>query len=681
MGNTEKTILVTGDQVIDRFIYVEGFGDTPPNLREAWVEAQQFWTENLKGGAGALVAYLNALGLEAADPFGKIKNPGESIYAITRQGDNQRRQWRTGLAMVCGERPVPCVKMGPLDQKQYPLTSPAVFLDFKQGCLESNMEHVLPFLTGRPYLVRTHDPRRAEWRNFREQGLGPGIWASPIQDMAESKLWFPGNWEDMYERVIAYLQEDPTLWSGDQWIHTIVLQISYDGALVLNPGKENAKGNLVVFAGDQPGSFLRRGLGAVIGGGIVFVASLCRALLGKASAIECARDGLAWARTIVEEGYVGPVENNNKAGRWKLKGSTNLCTPNPGKPSSSEIIDYSLERARGTWEEVRNIVCGDNAAVRRSAVLIMGKLITACPDYARTLLRLVGRLENHRKQGNGILSFTIFGGPGSGKSFVAKQLAAAADADGESFEEQSFNISQFGDLSRLTDAFQQIQAIGLRGKIPFVLWDEFDTFFDDKRGGWLQYFLMPMQDALFFDGTTSRALGKCIFAFVGGTFENEGAFKKWALEEDEGKSLKGTDFHSRLDSSITVPPVEIEPPPVQLWDTPDRAKLVRAIMLRAFLQKQKKLQCIARDVLTYLIHVPLEHGVRSLQKIIEASELRRTPVFEAHHLPPADVLELHVKDLGADTTTPVKDFLAKYPGYDKYASKEPLELLWRAKKG
>lgn len=33
-----------------------------------------------------------------------------------------------------------------------------------------------------------------------------------------------------------------------------------------------------------------------------------------------------------------------------------------------------------------------------------------------------------------------------------------------------------------------------------------------------------MQDAMFFDGTTTRALGKCIFVFIGGTYEDESEF-------------------------------------------------------------------------------------------------------------------------------------------------------------
>jgi hypothetical protein len=107
--------------------------------------------------------------------------------------------------------------------------------------------------------------------------------------------------------------------------------------------------------------------------------------------------------------------------------------------------------------------------------------------------------------------------------------------------------------------------------------------------------------------------------------------------------------------------------------------MVRALMIRTFLKKQKKVKAIDRDLLTYLIHVPLQHGVRSLQRIILASELDRTPVFERYHLPPIDVLQLHVKGLDIDTVDPVSEFVDKLEGYDVSAEPEPIELKWKNK--
>ena len=298
------------------------------------------------------------------------------------------------------------------------------------------------------------------------------------------------------------------------------------------------------------------------------------------------------------------------------------------------------------------------------------------PDYARTLLRLASQLETHVKTGGGILSVSIFGGPGSGKSFVAKQLTHMVDPVGKTFQELQFNISQLGDPVRLLGALQQTQTISLQGKIPFVLWDEFDTSLQGETAGWLPYFLMPMQDAKFLDGTAERDLGKCIFIFIGGTFNNEKDFKKWALDTDEGRKAKGPDFHSRLGSYLTVPSIDLRLPPEEAFTKSDVATLNRAIIIRNCLKKQERVKTIAQDVLAYLLLIPLVHGARSLQRIITASDLKRTSTFQAFHIAPLAVLELHVKEPITNAGEPVQEFLRKIK-CEGLAEEPPLPLRWK----
>lgn len=674
MSQEKRKLIVTGDHALDRFIYVEGIRDEPPNLREAWVGANRFWTEVLKGGAGSVIECLKAIGFDAKDPFDMPETVAESVYILTRQGAAEDRKWRIGQAIVAGERKLPCCDMKPLAQDQYPSTIPAIFVDFNQGCLKENKDEILGFFEGRNYMVRTHDPRKLEWAKLREQGLHDGIWFSPLQDMFEGALSFAGNWESVHERLLRYLQADPTLWANGEWKQRIVIQIHSDGVLCLGPGKGEESGNLLVFAGDQPGSFSRKGHGAVIGGGTVFLAALAEALYDPEILTECVEKGLFLLRQITEEGYVGPPAG---IADWRLASATNLPIDLVEIPFKDKIWEYHQRPTQPDWNAIEKVVCGEEADLKSVTVLNMGNLATCCPNYAQTLLRFESRLKNHVSSGKGILSFTIFGGPGSGKSFVAEELAKAVDPRGEVFYNQTFNISQFGDPSRLVDALQSIQTIGLQGKIPFVMWDEFDTTHKGAQGGWLPYFLMPMQDAKFFDGTHERALGKCIFVFIGGTFSGEDEFKEWALNSKEGKYLKGIDFHSRLDSSLTVPSVDLSDSPGELWRGDSPAKLVRALMIRTFLKKQKKVKAINQDLLTYLIHAPLQHGVRSLQRIITASELGRTPVFERYHLPPIDVLQLHVKGLNSNSIDPVRDFVENLVGYDISQEAPPLLLKWK----
>ncbi|MBK8280226.1 MAG: hypothetical protein IPK94_09000 [Saprospiraceae bacterium] len=59
--------------------------------------------------------------------------------------------------------------------------------------------------------------------------------------------------------------------------------------------------------------------------------------------------------------------------------------------------------------------------------------------------------------------------------------------------------------------------ISTSGKTPLIFFDEFDTAYNSKALGWIQYFLAPMQDGVFKDGEKLHPLGKAIFVFAGGT--------------------------------------------------------------------------------------------------------------------------------------------------------------------
>jgi hypothetical protein len=668
---TNYDILVTGDNSKDRFIYLEGYSDEPANFREAWVNASRFWTVDFDGGSGNLLQYLNKTGFRAIDPCPPNDNVALSIYMLTRKKDKRGNRWCIGQAIAAGEREYPSGKLSSCSPEAVSSSIPMVIIDFNQGWLHANKDGLPNILKRRPYIVRTHDPRKKEWGEIRNKGIGEGIWFSPLQDMADGSLWFPGNWEDIYRRLIDYLRDDKSLWSDsrNKWLHNIVIQISYDGALVVGPGI-SPQGKLFIFKGDQPGSFTREDYGTVVAGGIIFIYSLANTLVNKCSILDCAKMGLARVRKVVMAGYIGPKEGEE----WILPDKTNLPVELLENPETSkDIIEYNMVPPKGDWATVSTIVTGNEEALREKTVFRLGGLFTSSPDYSRTLLGLSSRLTNHMKNGKGLFSFSIFGSPGSGKSFVAEQVAYAADPSGNKFEKILFNLSQLNEPSRLVDAFTKIQSIGLRGKIPFVLWDEFDTYYNGFKAGWLSSFLMPMQDANFFDGMTTQALGKCVFVFIGGTFKNDAEFNVWASAE--GKTLKGPDFHSRLDSSLTVPSVDIDSKSNIRFDKPDPAKLVRAIMIRAFLRKQKKVEKISQEVLAYLLNVPLEHGVRSLEKIIAASELGKTKEFQTYHLPPSDVLQLHV-DESCVTDHTVSAFLKKIKA-DSLSDKPLLKLEWR----
>lgn len=684
-------IIVTGDRGKDRFIYIEGHSDQPANLRDAWVNASRFWNLTLNGGAGTLLEYLKAMGKETVDPCEQPAQ-AESIYFLMRKieekaGDQViegKSRWCVGKAIVAGEREYPGGELGKCEFNLEFKNSPVVILDFKQGWVKRNKETLSTFLNNRSYIIRTHDPCDKEWIKAREKNSLPaGIWFSPIQDMANGSLAFAGIWENYRERLIMYLKGDNTLWNAEknEWLHYVIVQIQYDGVFMVGPVTD-PDGEIFIFNGDQPGSFVRSDNTVVVAGGMVFVYSLVEALqpgskINKEKIAGCIKKGLARIREVVKQGYIGPMRKDKESG-WEFdeKIRINLPIKLLEDVETARIMRYDKAKPVGDWNTCLDIVAGNDDEYRNNTIFRLKNFVTASSEYAQGIIRLISRLENHINGGKDILSFAVFGGPGSGKSFLAEEIADALNIDGSKFHKETFNISQFDEPSRLVDAFKQIQTISLQNKIPFILWDEFDTAFQGVSAGWLKYFLMPMQDAMFFDGTTKRALGKCIFVFIGGTYEDESKFIEW-VSTDEGKKVKGKDFHSRLDSSITIPHLDLKE---SAFKSTDPAKLVRAVMIRTILGKQAKVKFIAKDLLAYLLHVPLQHGVRSLQRIISASELRKAEVFQTIHLPSYEVLQLHVKTTETGNHgVSINDFLETI-NYRNRASEPPIMLKWKGEK-
>jgi hypothetical protein len=96
------------------------------------------------------------------------------------------------------------------------------------------------------------------------------------------------------------------------------------------------------------------------------------------------------------------------------------------------------------------------------------------------------------------LSIAVFGQPGSGKSFGITEVAKSLDS--EAVEQGLvFNVAQFTSEKDLIDALHAVRDVALRGKVPLVFFDEFDSTLNEPLA-WLKYFLAPMQDGKFKDG-------------------------------------------------------------------------------------------------------------------------------------------------------------------------------------
>lgn len=313
--------------------------------------------------------------------------------------------------------------------------------------------------------------------------------------------------------------------------------------------------------------------------------------------------------------------------------------------------------------------------LRRRIAMQFNNLATADPNEAGPILDLAQRVKQHvvsnrynSPDKGSVFNFALFGGLGSGKSFLAREIAASIDARGEIFTQREYNVSQFTDPAQLTDAFKVIASDSVGANVPLVLWDEFDSVLDGVRGGWLARFLMPMQDAHFFDGRERRPIGTAVFVFIGGTFPTAQDFRNWACETERTKDgrtpdavvLKARDFHSRLYTALDMPRI-IDEEECASYPSERRcqkfmtewvhsyAKLARAVLLRHYFRDPAKigptafLEEIDEDLCRFLLAVPLRHGARSLERIVEACLVSKPSKLSMMHLPPNHFLEEHIE--------------------------------------
>jgi hypothetical protein len=241
------------------------------------------------------------------------------------------------------------------------------------------------------------------------------------------------------------------------------------------------------------------------------------------------------------------------------------------------------------------------------------------------------------------LCIAVFGAPGSGKSFGVTQIAQSI-LPGLA-EKLEFNVSQFADAADLSAAFHQVRDVVLKGKLPLVFFDEFDSDREGRPLGWMKSFLMPMQDGKFKDGSGEHPIGKCILVFAGGTSSGLEQFCAPMQSEDSAevsrfKDVKGPDFVSRLRGAINV----LGPNPVN--DADQSYILRRALLLRSLCGSKLPMHAgkspINENVLKAMLLVPVyKHGARSMEAILDMSRIEGAR-WDPASLPFKTQLSLHV---------------------------------------
>lgn len=531
----------------------------------------------------------------------------------------------------------------------------------------------------------------ALWDRLRQVHADRLVVVLTVDDLRRTEVQISRqlSWERSAQDLTWELIHNPTVNALSTCAHTVV-SFGSAGALLLSRGEDGRapSATLVFDPRDIESAWEQGHPGGMIGGKSVLAAGIVRELLLDPRAPDVLRGiraGLTARRALHLEGYAErgtppadvrlafPVELVDRELAVADDGTfaaAPVADPSGAPPPGCETTDAvgtALARPAPTsWTILEDRYQGDlvglaeritrlgpTAVLRDVPLGRFGDLLTVDRqeiEAYRSIGALVGEYARGRQSKP--LSIAVFGPPGSGKSFGVTQVATSL-LPGVIDKPLEFNLSQFGGPEDLAGALHQVRDAVLRGRLPLVFWDEFDTALGGRSLGWLRYFLAPMQDGTFQEGQITHPIGRCIFVFAGGTAERLERFGR-DLADAEFRAVKGPDFLSRLRGYVNVLGPNPRADDVAGQPAGDPYAVVRrAILLHSMLKRGAGHLFHRRDggehlaidagVLRAFLQVgSYEHGARSMEAIISMSQLAGQVQFERSSLPARAQLDLHV---------------------------------------
>ena len=286
----------------------------------------------------------------------------------------------------------------------------------------------------------------------------------------------------------------------------------------------------------------------------------------------------------------------------------------------------------------------------------IGRFITCTEGFKQELKALEQTVNTYveREKPSRPLNLLLAANPGSGKSFLVKELSKQMSGDTEFLE---YHVASFRKLDDLFSIFQRIQSLNLEGKLPFVLLDEVDGMVD---GNYIfPNLLAPLWDGVFHIGQERHHLGRAVFFFAASALLSSPSKKnvlgtgdkgvtylefaeKWRrkvkAELRESKLPKARDFIDRIDLLLCIPPIDFA---ISDGDPAEEYTLLACILVNKHFPQVARIE---KSVIWILILELLNSGSR---RRAESAVFRSTDpqgaTFDLSHLPP-DIFELFADD-------------------------------------
>ncbi|MGD9671054.1 MAG: ATP-binding protein [Hyphomicrobiaceae bacterium] len=290
---------------------------------------------------------------------------------------------------------------------------------------------------------------------------------------------------------------------------------------------------------------------------------------------------------------------------------------------------------------------------------VFGKYVTRNVGFVNHLRAIREQINNYisKVSVRRPLNILLAAPPGSGKSFLIKQLIESLETTNSelevSFEE--IYVASLEGISDLYNIFQRVQSLNLGGKLPVVFFDEIDT----EVNGQALYpkFLAPMWDGTFYIGKDKHYLGRSIFFFAGSTLsqeedskhildnwndptpmsyeqyysEWETRFQKWceASNGKDPKTIKLLDFMDRIDAIIRIPPLHKALLSEELLQM--EYEDIVFMLIRKHFPKANNIGKAATEVLTQFL--TNSRSMRPVEKLIFSANQSDPDTFDISCLP------------------------------------------------